>query len=100
VLAPLLSIVIFSGTPCCGQLGVRLFERSGRHPALTAQGKALLNQARAVAAGRVGRLAAETFAMPFVVRLKLRAHGLKTAFTPNAAVLHGGFEMYYGTVVE
>lgn len=33
----------------------------------------------------VGRMAAETFdAMPFLVKLKILAHGRKTAFTPNA----------------
>ncbi|WP_400770438.1 LysR family transcriptional regulator [Methylosinus sporium] len=33
-----------------GQLGVRLFERKGRYPQLTAEGKALLSEARSVAA--------------------------------------------------
>src|ERR1700722_11012371 len=32
-----------------GRLGVRLFERGGRYPVLTAQGRALLTDARAVA---------------------------------------------------
>jgi DNA-binding transcriptional LysR family regulator len=32
-----------------GQLGVQLFERSGRYPVLTGEGRALLTDARAVA---------------------------------------------------
>ena len=32
-----------------GQIGVRLFDRAGRYPVLTAEGKALLADARAIA---------------------------------------------------
>jgi DNA-binding transcriptional LysR family regulator len=55
-----------------GQLGVKLFDRSGRLPALTDQGRALLADARAVA-GKVDRL-------------KARAKSLASGLEPELSV--------------
>jgi DNA-binding transcriptional LysR family regulator len=54
------------------QLGVKLFERSGRYPVLTPQGKSLLADARAVAGS--------------VDALKARAKGMASGVEPELAV--------------
>jgi DNA-binding transcriptional LysR family regulator len=56
-----------------GQLGVRLFERGGRYPILTGAGKALLDDARAVAGD--------------VDLFKARARGLAGGLEPELSVV-------------
>jgi DNA-binding transcriptional LysR family regulator len=56
-----------------GQLGVQLFERGGRYPVLTADGRALLADARAVAAS--------------VDLFKARARGLACGLEPELSVV-------------
>ena len=56
-----------------GRLGVRLFERGGRYPVLTAQGRALLTDARAVAGS--------------VDLFKARARGLAGGLEPELSVV-------------
>src|ERR1700761_6863346 len=56
-----------------GQLGVRLFERGGRYPRLTAEGKALLADARAVAGS--------------MDLFKARARGLAGGLEPELSVV-------------
>jgi DNA-binding transcriptional LysR family regulator len=53
-----------------GQLGVKLFDRSGRLPAPTDQGRALLADARAVA-GKVDRLKAQAKSLASGLELEL-----------------------------
>jgi DNA-binding transcriptional LysR family regulator len=55
-----------------GQLGLRLFDRSGRYPVLTSEGRALLNDARIVAAS--------------LDQLKARARGLAEGLEPELNV--------------
>src|ERR1700747_488044 len=56
-----------------GQLGVRLFDRTGRAPALTEAGRALMPEARAVAAG--------------MDQFKARARGLAGGLEPELSVV-------------
>jgi DNA-binding transcriptional LysR family regulator len=56
-----------------GQIGVTLFDRSGRYPVLTAEGAVLLADARAVAAG--------------IDSLKARAKGIAAGLEPELAVV-------------
>lgn len=55
-----------------GQLGIRLFDRAGRRPVPTPEGRALLPEARAVAAG--------------IGALRARARGLAGGLEPELAV--------------
>ncbi len=55
------------------QLGVRLFDRTGRHPQLTPQGRSLLADARTVVAG--------------IDALKARAKGLASGLEPELSVV-------------
>jgi DNA-binding transcriptional LysR family regulator len=55
-----------------GQLGIRLFDRTGRYPVLTSEGRALLNDARIVAAS--------------LDQLKARARGLAEGLEPELSV--------------
>src|SRR4029077_14000697 len=55
-----------------GQIGVTLFDRSGRYPVLTPEGTALLAEARVVAAG--------------VDSLKARAKGIAAGLEPGLGV--------------
>lgn len=55
-----------------GQLGIRLFDRTGRYPVLTSQGRALLNDARVVVAS--------------LDQLKARARGLAGGLEPELSV--------------
>jgi DNA-binding transcriptional LysR family regulator len=56
-----------------GQIGVKLFDRSGRYPVLTPEGAALLTEARAVAAG--------------IDALKARAKGMAAGLEPELSVV-------------
>ena len=56
-----------------GQLGLRLFERTGHKPVLTAQGLALVEEARKVAGG--------------IDQFKARAHGLASGLEPELSVV-------------
>jgi DNA-binding transcriptional LysR family regulator len=56
-----------------GQLGVQLFERGGRYPVLTAEGRALLTDARAVAGS--------------IDLFKARARGLSSGLEPELSVV-------------
>lgn len=56
-----------------GQLGVRLFDRSGRYPVLTAAGRALIEEARAVVAS--------------VDLLRARARGLAGGLEPELSIV-------------
>jgi DNA-binding transcriptional LysR family regulator len=56
-----------------GQLGLRLFDRTGRRPVLTDQGRALLSEARAAVAG--------------MDRFKARARGLAGGLEPELSVV-------------
>ncbi len=55
-----------------GQLGLRLFDRTGRYPVLTSEGRALLNDARIVAAS--------------LDQLKARARGIAEGLEPELNV--------------
>jgi len=55
------------------QLGVRLFERAGRYPVLTDQGRILLSDAKIVAAG--------------IDQMKARAKGMATGLEPELSVV-------------
>jgi DNA-binding transcriptional LysR family regulator len=56
-----------------GQIGVALFDRAGRYPVLTGEGRALLADARVIAAG--------------VDSLKARAKGMAAGLEPELAVV-------------
>ncbi|CAB3775579.1 hypothetical protein LMG28614_00024 [Paraburkholderia ultramafica] len=60
-----------------GQIGVTLFDRSGRYPLLTAEGRILLADARSVIAG--------------VDWMKARAKGMASGLEPELAVVLDAF---------
>jgi len=71
------------------QLGVRLFERTGRFPVLTAQGRALLSEARAVAGSvEVFKAHAKGLAEGFEPELSIAVDVLFPVTTLTAAVAH------------